>query len=419
MAGPTTIDWGDGSAPEDGPEKGDVSHKYTSDGPKTIVVTDTADPSKKTEIEVTIPLGGTPKATAVADPADAAGRTAKVTWSGFPAGTVSVGWGDGTPPQTGQPAAGTLSHAYAAEVADEQTITVTSEANDTKKATAVFTPADPVPDPSVTAGADPGDATGRTAAITLANFRADGAVSVNWGDGSAVETVPAGTTAAKHLYAAGVEGEQTIIVTSATDASQTATAKFTPAPGAPAPEPSLTATADEGDAAGRTVAITLAGFPADGAVNVAWGDGSAAEEVPAGTATAAHAYVAGVEGEQTITATSATDETKKATAKFTPKPAAEPSVTAEPDASDTTGHTATIALAGFPADSAVSVNWGDGTAAEEIAAGTTTGKHAYAAEVTTEQTITAASAGDAAKTASAKFTPGAAAAPATVARKKK
>lgn len=333
MAGPTTIDWGDGSAPEDGPEKGDVTHKYATDGAKTIKVSDKADPSKVTTVEVTIPIGdgGTPAASAVADTSDPAGRTAKLTYSAFPAGTVSVDWGDGTPAQTGQPTSGTLTHAYAPEVADEQTITVTSEV----------------------------------------------------------------------------------------DATKTAAAKFTPKAGEPAPEPSVTAAADEGDATGRTVAVTLAGFPADGAVSVDWGDGSAAEEVPAGTTSATHAYAAEVEGEQTITATSATDATKKATAKFTPQPAAaEPSVAAEPDAADTTGHTAAITLADFPADAAVSVNWGDGTAAEEVPAGTTTGKHAYAAEVTTEQTITATSANDAAKTASAKFTPGAAA-PATVARKKK
>ncbi|MGW1838573.1 hypothetical protein [Streptomyces sp. NPDC002067] len=420
MAGPTTIDWGDGSAPEDGPEKGDVTHKYATDGPKKITVSDKADPSKTTTVEVTIPIGdgGTPTASAVADTSDPAGRTAKLTYSGF-TGTVSVDWGDGTPAQTGQPASGTLTHAYAAEVADEQTITVTSETDATKKATATFTPTAPSPGPSVTAEADAADESGRTATITLAGFPADGAVSVDWGDGTAAETVSAGTTTAKHAYAAGVEGEQTITATSATDATKAASVKFTPKAGEPAPEPSVTAAADGGDATGRTVAITLADFPADGAVSVDWGDGSAVEEVPAGTTTATHAYAAEVEGEQTITATSAKDASKKATATFTPQPAtAEPSVTGEPDAADTTGHTATITLAGFPADAAVSVNWGDGSAAEEIPAGTTTGKHAYAAEVTTEQTITATSANDAAKTASAKFTPGAAA-PATVARKKK
>ncbi|MFG2225385.1 hypothetical protein [Streptomyces sp. NPDC048644] len=423
MAGPTTIDWGDGSAPEDGPETGDVTHKYATDGPKTIKVSDKADPTKTTTVEVTIPIGdggGTPTASAVADTSDPAGRTAKLTWSAFPEGNVSVTWGDGIPAQTGQPASGTLTHAYAAEAVDEQTITVTSEADATKKATATFTPTAPAPEPSVTAEADAGDESGRTAAITLAGFPADDAVSLDWGDGTTAETVPAGTTTAKHAYAAGVEGEQTITATSATDATKKATAEFTPKAAEPVPEPSVTAAADEGDATGRTVAVTLADFPADGAVSVDWGDGSAAEEVPAGTTTATHAYAAEVEGEQTITATSAKDTTKKATATFTPQPAAAaPSVTAEPDAADTTGHTATITLAGFPADAAVSVGWGDGTAAEEIAAGTTTGKHAYAAEVTTEQTITATSAGDAAKTATAKFTPGTAAAPSTVARKKK
>lgn len=504
MSGPVTINWGDGSAPQDGPEKGDVKHTY-ADGDYTATVADKDDPSKKTTVEIHIPMGGsgdtpsvtavadpadatgrtakitlagfpadgavnvkwgdgtadttiqagqttashayatgvegaqtitatsatdntktvtttftpkpggsgdTPTVTAAADPADATGRTVKVTYSGFPAGTVKVNWGDGTPEETGKPASGELTHAYAAGVEGQQTITLTSEVDAAKTATASFTP---TPGgggtPTVTAEADPADTTGRTVKVTLAGFPAGGAVTVSWGDGTADTSVPAGQTTASHPYAAGIEGEQTITATSATDATQTATTTFTPSSGTPA-EPTLTAEADPADATGRTVKVTLVGFPADSAVNLSWGDGTADTNVPAGTTQASHAYAAGVQGEQTITATSAGDATKTATATFTPGGSGEqPTVTAEADPADTTGRTVKITLAGFPADGAVTVDYGDGTAAASVPAGTTEASHAYDAAVTGEQTITATSAGDATKTAATTFTPGGGQAP--------
>ncbi|MFE7105631.1 hypothetical protein ACFU98_10600 [Streptomyces sp. NPDC057575] len=230
-----------------------------------------------------------------------------------------------------------------------------------------------------------------------------GPTTIDWGDGSPVETGPEKGTAS-HAYA--TDGTKTIKVCDAAAPTVCTTTEVT-IPFPSTATPTVTAAADPADTTGRTAAITLAGFPADGAVNVNWGDGTAAQALPAGTTTASHAYAAGVDGAQTISATSATDTTKTASTTFTPTPAAPaPAVAAAADAGDATGHTANITLTGFPADSAVSVNWGDGTAAEEIAAGTTAGSHVYAAGVTTEQTITATSVGDASKTASTTFTPG-------------
>jgi len=409
MSGPVTINWGDGSAPQDGPEKGDVKHTYT-DGDYTAVVADKDDPSKKTEVEIHIPMGGgeTPTVTAAADPADTTGRTVKVTYSGFPTGTIKVSWGDGTPEETGKPASGELTHPYAAGVEGAQTITLTSEADATKTASASFTPTQGGGGtPTVTAEADPADTTGRTVKVTFADFPAAGAVTVKWGDNTADTTVPAGQTTASHPYAAGVEGEQTITATSATDATKTATTTFTPGGGTPA-EPSLTAEADPADTTGRTVKVTLDGFPAASAVTVSWGDGTADTSVQAGTTEASHQYAETVTGEQVITATSAGDATKTASAMFTPGSGTPttPSVTAEADPADTTGRTAKVTLAGYPEGSAVNVSWGDGTTDTSVPAGTTEASHAYEAGVQGEQTITATSAGDATKTATATFTPG-------------
>ncbi|WP_019548469.1 hypothetical protein [Streptomyces sulphureus] len=406
----TTIDWGDGSPVEDGPEKGTVSHTYEEDGPQTATVCDAENPDACTEVEFEIPFPvEEPTVTAEADPEDETGRTVAITLAGFPEDSaVSVTWGDDS--EAEELAAGTTSatHAYGDGVEGEQTITATSTSDESITATATFTPEPlPAPEPSVSAEADPDDDTGRTVAIELAGYPEDSAVSVDWGDGTEAEELEAGTTTATHAYGDDVEGEQTITATSAGDEEITASASFTPEP-LPAPDPTVIASADESDETGRTVAIEISGFPGDSAVSVDWGDDSDAEELAAGTTTATHAYAAGVEGEQTITATSTGDESISATATFTPEPAPEPepSVTAEADADDDTGRTVTVTIAGFPEDSAVSVAWGDDTEAGEIAAGETTATHQYAEDVTGEQTITATSAADEEITANATFTPG-------------
>lgn len=414
MAGPTTIDWGDGSPVEDGPEKGTVSHTYETDGPQTAKVCDAENPDACTEVQFETPFpveGEDPSVTASADPDDSTGRTVLITLAGFPQdGAVSVDWGDGTAAETVPAGTTSATHTYGDGVEGEQTITATSASDDSKTASATFTPAEaPEPEPTVSASADESDETGRTVAIELKGFPEDGAVSVDWGDGTAAEEVPAGTTTATHAYADEVEGEQTITATSATDDTKSASATFTPEP-APEPEPSVTAEADPSDESGRTVAITLAGFPEESAVSVDWGDGTEPEEIAAGTTSATHAYASGVEGEQTITATSADDDSVSAQAAFTPAPESEPepepSASAAADPADETGRTVTLSLEGFPEDSGVSVDWGDGSEAEEIAAGETTASHQYAEDVTEEQTITATSAGNGSVSATATFTPG-------------
>ena len=275
-----------------------------------------------------------------------------MTNSGFPAGTVAVSWGDGTPQEPGKPAAGELTHVYAANVEGTQTITITSEADATKTATTTFTPQPGAPGgtPTVTAAADPADTTGRTVQVTLAGFPTDSAVTVNWGDGTADTTVPAGTTQATHAYDAAATGEQTINATSATDPTKKATATFTPGGNNEPGQPTVSATPDPADATGFTVQVTLSRFPAASAVIVSWGDSTPDTTVPAGATQASHQYAQNVTSEQTITATAAKDSTVTATATFTPgggPQPEQPTVTAEADASDATGRTVQVTLAVF------------------------------------------------------------------------
>lgn len=54
--GPVVIDWGDGSALEDGTATGTVSHAYAANGPKTIVVMSKANTAARKSNTITIPF---------------------------------------------------------------------------------------------------------------------------------------------------------------------------------------------------------------------------------------------------------------------------------------------------------------------------------------------------------------------------
>ncbi|ONK13141.1 hypothetical protein [Streptomyces sp. MP131-18] len=319
------VDFGDGTEPQTNPGDGQTptGHAFTTPGDYAVTATDTVDASRTTSQQVTVPFdgGGTePTAQATADASDPTGRTALLSYSGFPAdSTVAIDWGDGTAPETGHPAEGELTYAYAQDVTGTVTITLTSETDPQLRANAAFTPGEGAPaEPTVTAEADPADATGRTALITLSGFPAADALTVDWGDGTQPESLPAGTAEATHAFAESVTGEVAITVTSQADPSVTASATFTPGGGQEPPEPTLTAEADPSDATGRTALITLTGFPAEADIEVDWGDGTPVTVVPAGQTQSTHAYDENISGDQTITATSTADLAVIASTTFTP-----------------------------------------------------------------------------------------------------
>lgn len=405
MAGPVTIDWGDGTPKEDGPEQGTVTHAYADGvtGERTITVCSKDDPSACTQVKFTPGEGGSGeplKVTAAEDTADAQRMTAKASVDNTGQGPVRVDWGDGSAPVAG-PEKGEVTHAYPR--AGQFTITVSDEDDSARKGTAQVTvPFGPVVEPpKVTAEADAEDASGRTAALSWEAFP-EGSVMVDWGDGTAVQRgldAPAGS--ATHKYADGVTGEQTITVTSETEAQRKASAKFTPKPVDPTPEPSVTAESDDADATGRTAAVTWDGFPA-GTVSVDFGDGTPVLEgqtAPEGSAT--HAYADGVAGEQTITVTSEADPEVKATATFTPLEA-EVKVTIAEDPADAEARLSVLVTVDN-GGKAAAVAFGDETDAVDNAGdGKAQSKHSYAAAGT--YTVTVTDKEDPAKTGSAEVT---------------
>ncbi|MFE2934838.1 hypothetical protein, partial [Streptomyces sp. NPDC059278] len=165
--GKATIDWGDGTDQQDLTVGEDgtvtVTHNYAAPGVYSVTVRRGDITSYRGRAAIAVPVSADPTASVAADPADATGKTAALTWDNGTNGPVSIDWGDGTDPQDGD-ATGTASHPYATD--GEHTATVTSKANPAAKATVTFTTpfAPPAADPTASVAADPADTTGKTAA---------------------------------------------------------------------------------------------------------------------------------------------------------------------------------------------------------------------------------------------------------------
>ncbi|GHI91743.1 hypothetical protein [Streptomyces olivaceus] len=321
-------------------------------------------------------------------------------------GPVMVNWGDGTDPQEVADGAW-VTHVYAAD--GDYTIQACDKETPVVCASRDVTIPLPADEPTLVLSADNADDPYEVTALIGLPSQADGTALVDWGDGTDPEEVTVGadgTLSVIHKYS--VPSVYTVAVRRG-DIDTYRTRESIVVPAQDIEDPTVTAAPDPADTTGRTAQITLAGFPTSGGVNVDWGDGTTVQTLPTGTTTATHAYASGIEGEQTITATSVSDATKTATAAFTPTPeAATPAASATADAADTL--TADLVWDDFPATTtSVTVDWGDGTAAETGAAtadGTGSASHAYdAATADTEQTITVTSEQDSAQTATATFTP--------------
>ncbi|WP_019549828.1 hypothetical protein [Streptomyces sulphureus] len=234
--GPVMINWGDDSDPQEAADGAWITHVYDEDGEYTITACDKETPVICTSRTITVPLPADEPTLALTG--EDYEVTALVELPSQSDGTALIDWGDGSEPEeitAGADGTVTVLHTYS--VPSVYTVSVRRGDIDTFRAReAIVVPAepdpDPEPEPAMEATADSDDETGRTVQITLTDFPASSAVSVDWGDETTSEEVPAGTTTATHAYESEVTGEQTITATSAGDESLSATATFTPGEGA-------------------------------------------------------------------------------------------------------------------------------------------------------------------------------------------
>lgn len=282
-------------------------------------------------------------------------------------GPTVVNWGDGTPEVVVQDGA-TVQHTY--DTPGEYTIIVRDQQTPAITVSKDITVPLPADEPVLVLSADdPNDRFTVTADITLPP-QSSGEATVDWGDGTDVETVTVGvdgTVTTSHTYAAA--GVYTVTVRRTDDESFRAReAVSVPVADAPAV---ASVTGDPADATGQTAQITYDNAP-NGPVTVDWGDGTALED-GAQAATLTHAYAA--PGTYTVTITSVANPAAVTTLTVV---APLMIVTATENAGDATGQTVDVTVDNHTFG-AVTITWGEGTPATDANAGdgVAVSTHAY------------------------------------------
>lgn len=213
--GEGTIDWGDGTAVQeftvDAEGESTLTHTYTANGVYTVTVRRADVDTFRAREAVSVPVATDPTTSVFALNSDTTGQTATLTYSNGVNGPVSINWGDGTV-EDGPATGSAVPHDYAAP--GEYTITVTSKANPASSTSTVVT----APLMFLTATETSGNA--NSTDLLVENWTA-GAVTVDWGDGTA-DTANAGdgTTVTAHDYTAAGPGTYTITATDDSDATR-------------------------------------------------------------------------------------------------------------------------------------------------------------------------------------------------------
>lgn len=227
-----TIDWGDGSDPVTSRVGREECHLYDTTGTYTVEICDidaeAGDADLCRSYEVTIdevpPL---PEPTISVSPASGdAPLPVVLTVDNNGNGQVVIDWGDGTDSETvdgntgaddDEPA--TYPHQYVEGATEPYTITVTAVEDDRASATTEVTvnPDVPVGNPEI--DVDPGEGPAPLDVALTVNNHGRGDVTIDWGDGTAPETVPGGDTGAEvtydHTYTDA--GDFTVTVSDAAD----------------------------------------------------------------------------------------------------------------------------------------------------------------------------------------------------------
>ncbi|MFE9771725.1 beta strand repeat-containing protein [Streptomyces sp. NPDC005931] len=443
--GTVVFDFGDGSPAQSGTlvdGTATVTHAYTSAGGSPFTVTATYagngdfTGSSGTDTHTVDPSATTTTVTTAPDPS-AVGQEVTVTatvapvapGSGTPTGNVTIDFGDGSPAVTVSLAGGTASvtHTYTSTSGTPYVVSATyggdadfagSSGSDTQTVNAAATEVTlaSAPDPSVVG--EPVTFTASVAAVAPGAGSPTGAVTFDFGDGSAPQTVPVagGTASVTHTYTSASGSPYTATATYGGDAdfagssgsdTQTVNAAATEVTLASAPDPSVV-----GEPVTFTASVAAvapgAGSPT-GAVTFDFGDGSAPQTVPVagGTASVTHTYISASGSPYTATATyggdadfagssgSDTQTVNAAATEVTLASAPDPSVVGEP-VTFTASVAAVAPGAGSPTG-AVTFDFGDGSAPQTVpvAGGTASVTHTYISASGSPYTATATYGGDA------------------------
>lgn len=387
-----TIDWGDDTDPVTSRVGREECHTYTATGTYTVTVSDIDDAELSNTYEVTVEeIPPLPAPELTANPTSGE-PPLEVTLSvnNHDNGQVVIDWGDGTDPETvdggTQASPAVYTHTYTEGAVDPYALTVTSVQDETATATEPITVSLPdIPAPDLAVEPQQGEAPLEVTATI--NNNDNGQVTVDFGDGSQVQTVDGGDEAApaqvEHTYAE--QGTYTVTVAPVDNPTATATTDVVVT--GPADPPTVNATqADD-----SLQVSALVDNHGNGPVDVDFGDGSEPVTNPGDSDTPAeHTYTEA--GTYTISATSqANPDLVGSTDIDVVDPAGQvPAITATP-----TSGTAPVEVS-FVVDNhgngPVTIDFGDGS---ETATNPGDGEEATTHTYTDEGTVTATATSDA------------------------
>src|SRR6266568_269416 len=398
-----SVNWGDGTAADSLPGTATSdTHSYVSAGSFTITITatDNSGNTGQNTGSVTIQAVAVPTVTVnspIPNPANT-GATVTVTFTVTSSVTVtgiSVNWGDGTAADSLAGTATSDTHVYAnTGSAKSQVFTITVTATNSAgpgSGTTTETVNDRPPVVTIsTVSPNPAD-TGATVTVTFTATDPDGtiaSISVNWGDGTALDSLAGTATSDTHIYAnTGSAKSQvfTITVTATDNSGSTGSATTSETVNDRPPVVTVTNVSPNPVNTGQLVTITFTATDPDGTVSsitVNWGDSSPVDNL-AGTATSdTHTYNSAGSFTITVTATDNSGSTGQGTGSITVNAIGVPTVTVNSPTPNpaNTGQTVTVTftVSSTVTVTGITVNWGDGTTADNLAGTATSDTHVYA-----------------------------------------
>ncbi|MFD5393521.1 beta strand repeat-containing protein, partial [Streptomyces sp. NPDC127097] len=349
--------------------------------------------------------------------------------AGTPSGTVTVDFGDDTPPATAPLVGGavTLLHTYTSSLHSPYTITATYNSSDDftgSVATAIQTVLPDATTTTVTAAPDPsvvGQPVTFTAIIAPVEPGAgvpDGTVIFDFGDGTdpSAQPVVAGVATAVHAYPSPSGSPYTVTATYGGDADFTASSGTLTQSVGQAASTTVVSSLPEPAVTGQPVTVTAtlpavapgAGTPT-GTVTFDFGDGTSPSTVPvtSGVATATHTWAGTSGSPYTVTAEYSGD------ADFTPSTGTGTQTIAPAETTTTVSALPALSVTGQPVDltatvsavapgagtptGTVTFDFGDGTPplTAPLTDGTATLSHAWDGTSGSPYTVTADYSGDA------------------------
>jgi len=402
-----TVNWGDGTAPDNlGGKVTSDTHVYASTGGArsqtfaiTVTATNSAGPGSGTTSETINDQSPTVTIGSVTPNPAPTGATVTVSFTSTdPDGTISsvnVDWGDGTTPSSFPGTATSATHGYInTGNARSQTftiiITVTDNSGSTASVTGTVTISDRPPTVG-TANVSPNPAvTGQSVTIAFSAGDPDGivsSISIDWGDGTTSTSLAGSATSASHTYTStgtATSKQFTITITATDNSGSTGAATTSETVNDRPPAVTVSSVSPNPAVVGQTVTVTFSATDPDGSISsfsVNWGDGSAVDSLP-GTATSdTHSYGSGGSFTITVTATDNSGSQGSGTSSETVSSPLAPTVnitSVTPNPADTGATvTVTFTVSSTLPVSGITVNWGDGTTFDGLAATATSDTHVY------------------------------------------